>query len=53
MTDDPFLNFIIGVTCCGALGLVWAMSSANIAHDCKTMGTFRVNDTVYECRKKQ
>lgn len=53
MTDDPFLNFIIAICIAGVVGLVWIISAASIATDCKTLGSFRISDTVYECKLKE
>ena len=53
MTEDPFLNFIIAICVAGVLGLVWIVSAASIATDCRTLGSFRISDTVYECRLKE
>jgi len=53
MTDDPFLNFVIAICVAAVLCLVWIISAASIATDCRTLGSFRISDTVYECRLKE
>ena len=52
MIDDIVL-FIGGVVMLGVACLAWIVSAASIAQDCRTLGAFRIGQTVYECKLKE
>lgn len=52
MNDDVILFVVFVVMLCVAC-LVWIASAASIAQDCRTLGAFRIDQTVYECKLKE
>ena len=52
MTDDGFLNFVMGICIAAGLGLVWCFAKVDVASDCRSMGMTKISDTVFECKEK-